>query len=161
MQGIYAVIEWMTLIGVIALLVIPNFRKEPRKRWELRVAFFLNQIKIEGTNMALKMNNTQQAAGKLKVVNSQGEPAEVVAGSVDYFIDDADLVDVIEDPDDETKLTVVSKSKTGAGVLTIKAKTLNNDGVEVDIEAQVAIEIVPAGAAGFAIEFEPPTDVPA
>lgn len=106
--------------------------------------------------MALTMNNTQQATGKLKPVNAQGEPAEVVAGSVDYFIDDTDLVDVVEDPDDETKLTVVSKSKTGVGALTIKAKTLDNAGNEVDIEATVAIEIVPAGAVGFAIEFEPP-----
>jgi hypothetical protein len=158
MQNIYGWLIFAAVVIVLIALLLRRGRKTPGYR--LRLAFFLNNIKIEGNNMALTMDNTQQSTGKLKPVNLQGEPASVVAGSVDYFMDDPELADVVENPDDETELTVVSKSKTGVGTLTVKAKTLDGEGNEVDIEATVAIEIVPAGAVGFAIEFAPPVQTP-
>lgn len=112
--------------------------------------------------MALTMSNTQQSTGKIVPVNSQNEPSgELVADSVDYMIDDPELVDIIEDPADQSKLTVVSKSKTGVGTLKITAKVRDIEGNEHDLEETVAIEIRPANAVGFGIVFEPPIEVPA
>lgn len=156
MQNIHG---WIIAAAVFLLTFVITRLVRARKRsgYRLRLAFILNQIKIEGNNMALTMTTTQQATGQVQPVDSKGNPAQVQAGSVDYFIDDPDLVDVIEDPDDETKFTLVAKGKVGVGQFRVTADADLGEGVK-SIETFAAIEILPAGAVGFGITFGTPTE---
>jgi autotransporter translocation and assembly factor TamB len=148
------------LSGVIALIfVIVELVRRGRKArgYRLRLAFFLNQIKIEGNNMALSMKSTQRATGKVQPIDIKGNPAQVEAGTVEYTIDDPSLVEVIEDPDDETKFTVRALGPVGVTQLTIRADADLGEGVTT-IETFAAIEITPAGAVGFGVTFDAPTE---
>lgn len=107
--------------------------------------------------MALTMTSTQQATGQVAPVDIKGNPAQVEAGTVEYSVDNPDLVDVIEDPDDETKFTVVAKGPVGVTQLTIRADADLGEGVK-SIETFAAIEITPAGAVGFGVTFGTPTE---
>lgn len=107
--------------------------------------------------MALTMTTTQQATGQVQPVDSKGNAAQVEAGSVDYSIDDPDLVEVIEDPDDETKFTLKAKGKVGVGQFRVTADADLGEGVK-SIETFAAIEILPAGAVGFGIQFGEPVE---
>jgi hypothetical protein len=158
MNDIYG---WAIFAAVIVLIALLLRRKGSKPGYRLRLAFFLNQIKIEGNNMALSMTSTQQATGQVQPVDSKGNPAQVQAGTVEYEITDPELVEVIEDETDETKFTVKAKGPVGVTQLTIRADAdLGEEGVKT-IETFAAIEILPAGAVGFGVTFGTPEEQPA
>ncbi len=107
--------------------------------------------------MALTMTSTQEATGKVQPIDSKGNPAPVESGSVDYSIEDPTLVEVIEDPDDETKFKVKALGPVGVTRLSITADADLGEGV-TQIQEFSAIEIRPAGAKGFGITFGEPTE---
>jgi hypothetical protein len=150
---------WILFGAVVALIVLIALLRRGRKApgYRLRLAFFLNNIKIEGTNMALTMTSTQQATGQVQPVDIKGNPAQVEAGTVEYTIDDPSIAEVIEDPDDETKFTVRALGPVGVTQLTIRADADLGEGVK-HIETFAAIEITPAGAVGFGVTFGTPTE---
>jgi len=150
---------WIIAAVIALIFVIVELVRRARKGqgYRLRVSFFLNQIKIEGENMALTMTSTQQATGQVQPVDIKGNPAQVEAGSVDFAIEDPSIAEVIEDPDDETKFTVRALGPVGVTRLNITADADLGEGVK-HIETFAAIEITPAGAVGFGVTFAAPTE---
>lgn len=109
--------------------------------------------------MAVTLTTAQQVRGTVQPVDRQGKPASVETGSVSYVSSNPDVCTVDEDPDDETKFTVVAHAP-GVAQISVIADADLGEGVTT-ISTFAAVEVLPEGAVGFGIQFGPPEDQPA
>lgn len=146
------------LIAIVVLMVGIFIRYRPRKKGRLLLTLFLT-IKIKGQFMALTLTTVQQVKGQVNPVDRQGNPAKVEAGTVNYSSSDESVAVVEEDPDDETKFTVIAKG-VGVAQITAEADADLGEGVKT-ISTFAAVEVLPEGAVGFGFTFAEPEDQPA
>jgi hypothetical protein len=131
--------------------------KRHRSRRRLVLLLFFDNLKIEGFIMALSMTATQKVAGALKPIDKKGNPAPVDEGSVSVTSSNEDVFVVERDSEDEKKFTLVA---VGPGVAQLDYSAdadLDDEGIKT-ISGFAAIEVLPAQAVGFGIEFAAPVE---
>jgi hypothetical protein len=119
--------------------------------------YTIDNTKIKGKNMALTAAPNQRIPFVLQPVDRRGNPAQVEAGTVEYWIDDETIADVEEDPANELAGWVITKA-VGVTQLNYKADADLGEGV-TEIVGFDAIEVKPEGAVGFGITFGPAEDI--
>lgn len=142
---------------IIKQLVINECCSQEEK-FQLHITIFTNPP-IKSTQMTTNLSTTQQVSGQVTPTNSLGNTAQVEAGTVDYSSSDPAIAEVVEDPADETKFTVVAK---GAGVATITftADADLGEGV-VTISGELGVDVHEAGATRFGLTLGEVTEQPA
>lgn len=151
----FFILAAFVLAGLLLFFAMRIRRRASRLRLGLLLIF--DNLKIEGFFMALTMTTTQEVTGQLKPVDKKGNPAPVDAGSVTVTSSDEDVFVVEQDPSDETKFKLKA---VGAGVAQLDFSAdadLDDEGVKT-ITGFAAVEILPAQAVGFGIEFSAPTE---
>lgn len=108
--------------------------------------------------MAVTLTTTQQVTGTLAPVDKKGNPAPVDEGSVEITSSDDSVFTVERDENDEKKFKLVAKGP-GTAQLDYSADADMGDGV-VEISGFTAVEVLPAQAVGFGIQFGEPEEQP-
>lgn len=103
--------------------------------------------------MTITFKPNQNAVLQVGATDRHGNPAQIEPGSLEYGSSDESVVTVEEDPDDETKVKIVSNgdpiTAPKVATVTVKADADLGEGV-VTIEGTVAIVLEPEQATGFA-----------
>lgn len=140
-------------IGFLPMVLLIAAR-DPKPAGTLHLRLSFSNIQTDVTMVQIR--NNQKVSGQLKAKDSKGDDAQIQAGSVQVSVDNSEVASVEQDPDDETKITVVG-GRAGATVLRIKADADLGEGV-TEITAEVAVEITAGQATGFGVEFGEPQD---
>ena len=144
---------------ILNVVVVIRKKCTPSKKKDgyIGITFTIDNIKIQGKNMALEALPQQRIPFQIQTLDRKGNPAAVEAGSVEYWTDDEAVATVDEDPADETKDFIVT---TGVGVtqLNYTADADLGEGVTA-ITGFDAIEVKAEQAVGFGITFGPAEDI--
>lgn len=108
--------------------------------------------------MAVSITTTQQVSGTLQPVDAKGKPASVEAGTVKFSSSDEAVFTVEQDPSNELSVKVVAVGP-GTAQLNYSADADLGEGVKT-IEGFTAIEVLPASAVGFGLNFGTPEEQP-
>jgi hypothetical protein len=139
---------------VIAITLLQG--KRTCSGW-IQNTFYIDNTKITGKNMALTALPQQRIPFTLQPVDRKGNPAQVEAGTVEYWIDDTTIADVEEDPNNELAGWIVTTA-TGVTQLNYAADADLGEGV-VSITGFDAIEVQAEQAVGFGVTFGPAEDI--
>lgn len=99
--------------------------------------------------MQTALTTTQQQAFQVTPQNSQGKPAKVEPGTVDYSSSDTAVAEVVEDPNDETKFSIVAKG-VGTATIDVTADADLGEGQQT-ISGQISVEVTEAGATSLGV----------
>lgn len=120
------------------------------------VTFEIQSFKFKSKFMAATLTDTEKLPGTLQTVNKKGQPTPVEDGTVDYSSSNEAVFTVTEDPNDETKFTVVGVG-AGTAQLNYSADADRGEGV-VTITGFTDITVTPAQATGFNVTFGTPEE---
>lgn len=157
-SAIVIVFSIITVLVVIAI-IFNGRKKKCDNAGRLELLLFFNNINIQGGIIMAKLTLTQFLEGILKPVDRLGNPASVEPGTVQFSSSDEQVFVVEQDPTHETKLKVTAKG-VGVAQLNYQADADLGEGVKT-ISGFTAIEVQPAEAAGFGVEFSDAQELPA
>jgi hypothetical protein len=147
--------------GAVVVVCCCCMGKKRRKRGAERLLLELRfeNNKIKGNIMAVSLTSTQFVEGTLQPVDSKGRPAQVDENTVEYTSSNPDVFIVEEDPTDQLKIRITAVGE-GVAELRYSADADLDDGETVTIEGFTAVEVLPAMAIGFGIQFGTPQEQP-
>jgi hypothetical protein len=147
-------------VAVGALLVLNEKRKRRRRGPQMLLTLkFDNNNKVKGQLMAVTLTSTQFVEGTLQPVDSKGRPAQVDENSVTFVSSDPNVFVAEQDPNDQLKVKITAVGE-GVAELRYTADADLDDEETVSIEGFTAVEVLPAMAIGFGIQFSTPQEQP-
>lgn len=123
---------------------------------DLIFTLYIDSITIKSKFMQAELTTVQKINGQVTPKNKLGQPAPVETGTVSFASDNPDIADVVEDPNDETKFTIVGKGE-GTTKIKFQADADRGEGVTT-ITGEIDVTVLPAAASGFGVELSPAED---
>jgi len=123
------------------------------------VTFFINGIKIKGNTTMVSMSYSQKVTVEIQAVDSNGNPAQVEAGSINVSSSNPEVCSIVRDAENENRFDIYGSNNGTVGVaqIDISADADLGEGVST-ITGFIGVEITPKQAVGLGITIGEPVE---